>query len=95
MLEQTRDVVIIIAGLMVAGAALLFSLVMIMIYRKVSPTLNAARDFFADLKGVSSLVTGRLVNPLTKGAIFAAGVRKAATTLSKRTHGKETRDGKR
>jgi hypothetical protein len=95
MLEQTRDVVIIVSGVMVAGAALLFSLLMIMTFRKVSPTLDAARDFFTDLKSVSSLFSGQVVKPLAKGAIFAAGVRKAIVTLSKRTQGKEKRNGKR
>ena len=95
MLEQARDVVIIIAGVSVAAAALMFTILMIVLFRKVSPTVNAAREFFTDLRSVSSVVTGQVVKPLTKGAIFAAGVRKAVVTLSKGVHGKEKRDGKR
>lgn len=95
MLEQARDVVIIISGLMVALAALMFAILTIILFRKVSPTMDAAREFFTDLRSVSSVVTGQVVKPLTKGAIFAAGVRKAVATLSKGAHGKEKRDGKR
>jgi uncharacterized protein YoxC len=95
MLEQARDVVIIIAGVSVAAAALMFTILMIVLFRKVSPTVNAAREFFTDLRSVSSVVTGQVVKPLTKGAIFAAGVRKAVVTLSKGVHGKEKHDGKR
>jgi Na+/proline symporter len=89
MLEQFRDIMIIISAFIVIGAALLFSILTIIIFRKVSPTLDAARVFLTDLKSVSSLVTGKVVKPITKGAIFAAGMRKAMSTLSKRSHRKE------
>jgi len=95
MLEQFRDIMIIISAFIVIGTALLFSIIMILIFRKVSPTLDAARDFFIDLKSVSSLVTGKFVKPLTGGAIFAAGMRKAISSLSKRSQRKEKGDGKR
>jgi len=95
MLEQARDVVIIVAGVAVAAAALMFAILTIILFRKVSPTMDAAREFFTDLRSVSSVVTGQIVKPLTKGAIFAAGVRKAVATLSKSAHGKEKGDGKR
>ncbi len=95
MLEQARDVVIIISGLMVTGAALLFTILLIQIFRKVGPTLDAARDLFVDLRSITSIFTGQVVKPLAKGAIFAAGVRKAIASLSKHSHGKGKRDGKR
>ncbi len=95
MLEQFRDIMIIISTFAVIGAALLFAITTVLIFRKVSPTMDAARDFFVDLKSVSSLVTGRVMKPVTKGAIFAAGVRKAVSTLSKRSHRKEKDDDKR
>lgn len=95
MLEQVRDVVIIVSGITWLVAGLVLTIAMIVIFRKVLPTLNAARDFFTDLRSVSSIVTGRIVKPLTKGAIFAAGVQKAISTLSKHTHGKEKRNGNR
>lgn len=95
MLEQFRDVMIIISAFIVIGTALLFSIIMILIFRKVSPTLDATRDFVLDLRSVSSLVTGKFVKPLTGGAIFAAGMRKAITALSKRSQRKEKGNGKR
>jgi hypothetical protein len=93
MLEQFRDIMIIISAFLVIGAALTFAILTIVVFRKVSPTLDAARDFFTDLRSVSSLVTGKVVKPITKGAIFAAGLRKAVTTLSERSHRKEKKDG--
>jgi len=95
MLEQVRDVVIIVSGIMWLVAGLVFTITMIAIFHKVSPTLDAARDFFTDLKSVSSLVTGRIVKPLARGAIFAAGVQKAISTLSRHTHGKGKSNGNR
>ena len=94
MLEQFRDIMIIISAFLVIGAALTFIILTIITFRKVIPTLDAARDFFVDLRSVSSFVSGRLVKPATKGAIFAAGLRKAISTISERSHRKEKKDGK-
>ena len=93
MLEQVRDVMIIISSFLVITAALTFTVLTILIFRKVSPTLNAAQGFFSDLRSVSSFVSDRVVKPLTRGAILAAGIRKAITTLSKRSPRKEKDNG--
>ena len=95
MLEQVRDIMIIISCFMVIGAALLLSILTIIVFRKISSTVDAAQGFFADLKSVSSLVSGvsgKLVIPAIKGAVFIAGLRKAISTILKRTHGKEKDD---
>ena len=89
MLEQVRDVVIIISGFMVIGAALIFTVLTIMVYRKVAPTLDAAQGFFTDLKRVSSAVSGKFSMRAIRGAVFAAGLRKAVSAFSKRAEGKE------
>ena len=93
MLEDFRDVMIIICAFLVIGAALIFAVLTIVIFRKLSPTVDAARGFFSDLHSVSSFVSGRVVRPVTIGAILAAGMRKAIVTLSKRSHGKEKKHG--
>ena len=93
MLEQIRDVMIIICAFLVIASALIFSVLTIVIFRKLSPTLNAARGFFSDLRTVSSFVSGKVVKPVTTGAIFAAGIRQAIFTLSKRSRGKEEKNG--
>lgn len=93
MLEQVRDVMIIISAFFVVGAALTFTILAIVIFRKLSPTLDAARDFANDLRSVSSFVSSKVIKPITKGAIFAAGIRKAIVTLSKRSHRKEKNNG--
>ena len=95
LLEQIRDIMIIISSFLVIGATLVFSVLLVMVYRKLSPTLDSAQGFFSDLKGVSSLINDKVAKPLTKGAIFAAGLRQALSTLSKRSQKKEDNDGKR
>jgi hypothetical protein len=95
MLEQFRDIMIIISAFMVIGAALTFTLVTILMFRKIAPTLDAAREFAKDIRSVSSLFSGRMAKSLTRGAIFAAGMRKAVRTISERSHRKEKKDGKR
>ncbi|MCJ7522316.1 MAG: hypothetical protein MUP21_08905 [Dehalococcoidia bacterium] len=94
MLEQFRDIMIIISAFLVIGAALTFIILTIVTFRKITPTLDAAHDFFTDLKSVSSFVSGKMLKPVTRGAIFAAGVRKAISTISERSHRKERKDGK-
>ena len=93
MLEQFRDVMIIISSFLVIGAALTLIILAIAIFRKVSAPLDAARGFFSDLRTVSSFVSGKVARPVTTGAIFAAGIRKAVASLSKRSHGKEEKNG--
>lgn len=95
MLEQIRDIMIIISSFLVIAAALIFSILIIVIFRKLSPTLDAAQGFFSDLRSVSSFVSGRVMRPIMRGAILAAGVRRAITTLSKRSHRKEENNGNR
>jgi hypothetical protein len=93
MLEQIRDIMIIISSFLVIAAALIFSILTIVIFRKLSPTIDAAQGFFSDLRSVSSFVSGRVMGPFTRGSILAAGVRRAITTLSKRSHRKEEKNG--
>ena len=93
MLENIRDVMIIISSFLVIVAALTFSVLTIIVFRKIFPTLDKARGFFSDLRSISSFVTDRVVEPITKGAIFAAGVRKALATLSKRSKRKGKNNG--
>ena len=92
MLEDVRDVMIIISCFMVIGAALIFSILSIIVFRKVSSTVDAAHGFFTDLKSVSSIVSNKLAIRAIKGAVFIAGLRKAISTFSKHIHGKEKED---
>ena len=93
MLEQVRDVMIIICAFLVIASTITFTVLVILIFRKVSPTLDAAKGFSSDLRSISSLVSGKVARPAMKGAIFAAGLRKALVTISKRSHRKEKNNG--
>jgi Na+/proline symporter len=97
MIETARDVMIIISAFLVIAGAITFTVITIMVYRKVGPTLDAAQGFFTDLRSVSAFFTGRVMGPAVRGAAFAAGLRKAISTISKRAHstGKGNGDGKR
>lgn len=97
MIETARDVMIIISAFLVVAGAITFTVIAIMVYRKVAPTLDAAQGFFTDLRSISTFFTGKVMGPATRGAVFAAGLRKAVSTISKRAHstGKGDGDGKR
>lgn len=94
MLEQFRDVMIIIWSFVGIGAILLIAALAFIIFRKISPTLDSAKGFFSDLRGISFLVSGSVVKPTIKGASFVTGVRKALATLSKLSQRKGEKRGK-
>ena len=97
MIETARDVMIIISAFLVIAGAITFTVITKLVYRKMGPTLDAAQGFFTDLRSVSAFFTGRVMGPATRGAVFAAGLRRAISTISKRAHssGKGNGDGKR
>lgn len=94
MLEQFRDVMIIVMAFMAIGATLVFALLTIITFRKVSQILDSAQGVFADLRGLSSLLSDTVVRPTIRGASFIAGARRVLSSLSKRAKVKEERSGK-
>ena len=94
MLEQFRDVMIIIMAFISIGATVLFIVLTIVVFSKISHTLNSVKALVSDIRGVSSLLSDSVVKPTIKGISFAAGARKVLVTLSKRAHSKEEKGGK-
>lgn len=95
MLEDFRDVMIIIMAFMAIGASLLLATLAILLFRKVSQTVDTAHGLVSDVRDVTSLVSDSIVRPAIKGLSLVAGLKKAVNTLSKREDTKEKKDGKR
>jgi hypothetical protein len=95
MLEDFRDVMIIIMAFMAIGASLLLATLAILLFRKVSQTVDTAQGLVSDVRDVTSLVSDSIVRPAIKGLSLVAGLKKAVNTLSKREDTKEKKDGKR
>ncbi|MBE0481123.1 MAG: hypothetical protein IBX68_09100 [Dehalococcoidia bacterium] len=94
MLEQFRDIMIIISAFLFIGAVLAFIIVLALLFRKVSPIMNSARSIAGNIENVSSVVSGRMLGPVVRAVMVAAGLRRAASIFTKRSRGKEKKDGK-
>jgi uncharacterized protein YoxC len=80
MLEQFRDIMIIISMFLFIGVALTLMIIIILLFRKISPVMDSARRIAGGVENVSSIVSGSL--------------QVAASLLGKHFRGKEKRDGK-
>ena len=95
MLEDFRDVMIIIMAFMAIGSSLLLATLAILLFRKVSQTVDTAQGLVSDVRDVTSLLSESIVRPAIRGLSLVAGLKKAVNTLSKRQDAKEKKDGKR
>ncbi len=94
MVEQFRDVMIIIMAFIVIGATALIATLAFIIFRRISHTVDSIAGVFTDIRDVSSLVSNAVVKPTIKGVSFIAGARKVLSTLAKRSRRKEEGHGK-
>ena len=84
-----RDIVIVVFGVLGIGAFALFIYLLIVIFRKVSPILDAAKGTMSDIRGTSTFVSEALVNPIIKVVSFVQGARKALAFLTRFSRKKE------
>ena len=94
MLDEFRDVMIIIMAFMAIGAIAVFTALAIIIFRKISHTVDSVRAVATDISSVSTLLANSVAKPTIKGVSFAAGARRVLATLSKPARRKEERSGK-
>ena len=95
MLGDIRDIMIIIMAFMAIGASLLFAIVTFVLFRKLSSTIDTARDLVSEVKGITTLVSNTIVKPTVRGYSVFAGARKVLRVLSQREQKKEAKSGKR
>jgi hypothetical protein len=95
MLDQFRDVMIIIMAFTAIGAAILFAALSFIIFRKISRTLDSVTALMKEVRSVSALVSNSMVRPTIKGASLAAGARKGLSVIASFARRKEEKSGKR
>ena len=86
-----RDWIIVVFAFLGVIGALVFIVSVLFILRKVSPILDSAKITFQNVKGTSSFVSEKVVEPIIKTYGFAAGARRTIgiiTRLSKRKGGR-------
>ena len=95
MIETLHHVVIIIFGFLGIAAVLLFIALTIILYRKISPMLDTARDVITELRGTSAFVSETIVRPLIRAASLATGLKKTLALLSRLSGGERGKKGGR
>lgn len=95
-IESLRDWVIVIFGFLGIGATLLFIILTLMIYRKITPILNSAKEAADTVRNTSNTVSKTVIEPLAKVQGIVSGIKKAsemASFMNKRK-GEDEKDGK-
>ena len=94
MLEQFRDVMIIIMAFTAIGATIMFAALTFVIFRKISRTLDSVSALVSEIKSVSAFVSNSLAKPTIKGVSVAAGARQVLATIARFSRRKEDKSGK-
>ena len=76
-----KDWVVVIWGFLGIGAIVVFITLLIIIYRKITPILDAAKETADNVRNTSSVVSKNVIQPIAKIQAFIAGVRKAAEVM--------------
>ena len=85
-----KDWVIFIYGFLGIVAIVIFITLLIIIYRKATPILDAAKATIDNLRDTSSSIAEDVIRPVAKIQAFISGVRKAAGFIAE-FRGKEGR----
>jgi uncharacterized protein YoxC len=93
-IDILRDWVIVILGFVAIGVMVAFVTLLILIYRKVSPILDAARETVSNVQRTTSVVSRSVVGSVARIEGFVAGVRKAAEVIASMSKRGEKKDGK-
>ena len=92
-LAELRDLFIVIFSLVAIGVTLLLSILVLLLFLKVRSMLNSGRETLANVRDISSLVSGNVVKPLIGIASFLQGLREALDIVSgvvRRKEGKKS-----
>ncbi len=86
-LRELRDWVIVVWGSIGALATIILTILLIIIFRKLSRVLDAAKETAENVRKTSSVVSQNVIQPIAKIQGFVTGLRKAVdavTSMSKK-----------
>ena len=92
-IDILRDWVIVILGIVAIGGMVVFVTLLILIYRKVAPILNAARETVSNVHRTSSVISSSVIQSVARVEGLVAGVRKAAEVISSMSKRGGEKDG--
>jgi len=90
-----RDLVIVILGIVAILAMVVFVTLLILVYRKITPILDAARKTVSNVHRTSSVISDGVIHSIAGIEGLVAGVRKAADIISSISKGRGKKDGTR
>jgi uncharacterized protein YoxC len=81
-IEWFRDLVICIAGLVLAGVLIFIAVMAYSLYRKAKTTLNSAEAIVARVQRFSACIEEEAVKPLVQVVALIQGIRQGVNTFS-------------
>lgn len=91
-IADVRDWIIVIFGFLGIGAIVTFIILLIILYRKIVPILDSAKETAENVRATSSIVSKNVIQPIAKVQGIITGARKAAevvASMKKRGGGNE------
>ena len=88
-----KDWVIFIYGLLGIVALIIFIALLIIIYRKITPILDAAKETVNNVRDTSSFVAEHVIRPVAKMQAFISGIRKGLEFIAEFRGKEEKNDG--
>jgi len=82
-LAELRDLFIVIFSLVGIGATILFSILLLLVFRKIRSILDSGRQTVGNVRNISSLVSDNIVKPLVSISSFLQGLRQALEFISR------------
>ena len=82
-LAELRDLFIVIFSLVGIGATILFSILLLLVFRKIRSILDSGRQTLGNVRNVSSMVSDNIVKPLVSISSFLQGLRQALEFISR------------
>jgi hypothetical protein len=80
-IDELRDWVIVIFGIMGIGVTLIFAILLIVLYRKVASILDSVEETVGIVRGTTSMISKSIIEPIAKVQDFVVGIRKAVKAI--------------
>ncbi len=93
MLEDFAQIMFIIMAFMIIGATILFITLNIVIFRKISQTMDSVKGVVDEVKNVTSLISDTILKPTVKGVGVFAGIRKVLSFIGQHRQDKGGKSG--
>lgn len=92
-LGELRDLFIVIYAIAGIGAIIFLSIIAFLIFRRVRSILDSGKATVTNIREITSMVSDKIVKPVTGVASFVQGLRRAVEFISGLSRRKEGKKG--